>query len=154
MFENPGLNNLLDENRIQDLSLLYQLFSRVRGGVQVLLQQWIEYIKVITTCHFFSYVLKSIHSVHISKHFLHVRPSCFFLSNGSFEDSQRENDSCVTDPQKKLSYWCLMGFLALIFRTVNVGGQKRTFLGSKISFPSSVLHWSQTAIKKKKLKPD
>uniref|UniRef100_A0A7N5K7J9 Cullin 4B n=1 Tax=Ailuropoda melanoleuca TaxID=9646 RepID=A0A7N5K7J9_AILME len=40
-----GLNSLLDENRIQDLSLLYQLFSRVRGGVQVLLQQWIEYIK-------------------------------------------------------------------------------------------------------------
>ncbi|XP_051513802.1 cullin-4B isoform X1 [Myxocyprinus asiaticus] len=40
-----GLNNLLDENRIQDLSLLYQLFSRVRGGVQVLLQNWIEYIK-------------------------------------------------------------------------------------------------------------
>ncbi|KAK7138028.1 hypothetical protein R3I94_013609 [Phoxinus phoxinus] len=41
-----GLNNLLDENRIQDLSLLYQLFSRVRGGVQVLLQHWVEYIKV------------------------------------------------------------------------------------------------------------
>lgn len=40
-----GLTHLLDENRIQDLSLLYQLFSRVRGGVQVLLQQWIEYIK-------------------------------------------------------------------------------------------------------------
>ncbi|XP_073710363.1 cullin-4B [Misgurnus anguillicaudatus] len=40
-----GLNILLDENRIQDLSLLYQLFSRVRGGVQVLLQHWIEYIK-------------------------------------------------------------------------------------------------------------
>ncbi|XP_062856577.1 cullin-4B [Trichomycterus rosablanca] len=40
-----GLNHLLDENRIQDLSLLYQLFSRVRGGVQALLQQWIEYIK-------------------------------------------------------------------------------------------------------------
>ncbi|KAA0709411.1 Cullin-4B [Triplophysa tibetana] len=40
-----GLNNLLDENRIEDLSLLYQLFSRVRGGVQVLLQHWIEYIK-------------------------------------------------------------------------------------------------------------
>uniref|UniRef100_A0A8C6KCE5 Cullin 4B n=1 Tax=Nothobranchius furzeri TaxID=105023 RepID=A0A8C6KCE5_NOTFU len=42
-----GLTHLLDENRIQDLSLLYQLFSRVRGGVQVLLQQWIEYIKVM-----------------------------------------------------------------------------------------------------------
>ncbi|MGH0182095.1 UNVERIFIED_CONTAM: hypothetical protein FKN15_008353 [Acipenser sinensis] len=40
-----GLNHLLDENRIQDMSLLYQLFSRVRGGVQVLLQHWIEYIK-------------------------------------------------------------------------------------------------------------
>uniref|UniRef100_A0A9J8B623 Cullin-4B n=1 Tax=Cyprinus carpio carpio TaxID=630221 RepID=A0A9J8B623_CYPCA len=40
-----GLNNLLDENRIQDLSLLYQLFSRVKGGVQVLLQHWVEYIK-------------------------------------------------------------------------------------------------------------
>ncbi|TSQ81028.1 Cullin-4B [Bagarius yarrelli] len=40
-----GLNHLLDENRIQDLTLLYQLFSRVRGGVQVLLQHWIEYIK-------------------------------------------------------------------------------------------------------------
>ncbi|KAM6117338.1 LOW QUALITY PROTEIN: cullin-4B [Pterocles gutturalis] len=38
-----GLNHLLDENRIQDLSLLY-LFSRVRGGVQVL-SHWIEYIK-------------------------------------------------------------------------------------------------------------
>lgn len=48
MFEISGLNSLLDENRIQDLSLLYQLFSRVRGGVQVLLQQWIEYIKVLT----------------------------------------------------------------------------------------------------------
>ncbi|XP_077164835.1 cullin-4B isoform X1 [Paroedura picta] len=40
-----GLNHLLDENRIQDLSVLYQLFSRVKGGVQVLLQHWIEYIK-------------------------------------------------------------------------------------------------------------
>ncbi|XP_068447854.1 cullin-4B [Clinocottus analis] len=40
-----GLTHLLDENRIQDLCLLYQLFSRVRGGVQVLLQHWIEYIK-------------------------------------------------------------------------------------------------------------
>ncbi|XP_075958941.1 cullin-4B [Anarhichas minor] len=40
-----GLTHLLDENRIQDLSLLHQLFSRVRGGVQVLLQHWIEYIK-------------------------------------------------------------------------------------------------------------
>ncbi|XP_015244572.1 cullin-4B [Cyprinodon tularosa] len=40
-----GLTHVLDENRVQDLSLLYQLFNRVRGGVQVLLQHWIEYIK-------------------------------------------------------------------------------------------------------------
>lgn len=46
-WELTGLTHLLDENRIQDLSLLYQLFSRVRGGVQVLLQHWIEYIKVL-----------------------------------------------------------------------------------------------------------
>uniref|UniRef100_A0A8C8C6R0 Cullin-4B n=1 Tax=Oncorhynchus tshawytscha TaxID=74940 RepID=A0A8C8C6R0_ONCTS len=45
-FQKPmSLNHLLDENRIQDLCLLYQLFSRVRGGVLVLLQHWIEYIK-------------------------------------------------------------------------------------------------------------
>uniref|UniRef100_A0A7N4PHA9 Cullin-4B n=1 Tax=Sarcophilus harrisii TaxID=9305 RepID=A0A7N4PHA9_SARHA len=40
-----GLSHLLDENRTQDLSLLYQLFSRVCNGVQVLLQYWTEYIK-------------------------------------------------------------------------------------------------------------
>ncbi|XP_022348158.1 cullin-4B-like [Enhydra lutris kenyoni] len=40
-----GLCYLLDENRIEDLSLLYQLFSRVDCGVQVLLQHWIDYIK-------------------------------------------------------------------------------------------------------------
>uniref|UniRef100_A0A3B4AU85 Cullin family profile domain-containing protein n=1 Tax=Periophthalmus magnuspinnatus TaxID=409849 RepID=A0A3B4AU85_9GOBI len=45
LMKSSGLTHLLDENRIQDLSLLYQLFSRVRGGVQVLLQHWIEYIK-------------------------------------------------------------------------------------------------------------
>ncbi|XP_061430926.1 cullin-4A-like isoform X1 [Lethenteron reissneri] len=44
-----GLNNLLDENRIPELSLLYQLFSRVKGGIQVLLQHWADYIKVFGT---------------------------------------------------------------------------------------------------------
>uniref|UniRef100_A0A8C2WXS7 Cullin 4B n=1 Tax=Cyclopterus lumpus TaxID=8103 RepID=A0A8C2WXS7_CYCLU len=34
-----GLTHLLDENRIQDLSLLYQLFSRVRGVVFVCLDK-------------------------------------------------------------------------------------------------------------------
>ncbi|XP_049729460.1 cullin-4B-like [Elephas maximus indicus] len=40
-----GLSHLLDENRIQDLSLLYQLFNRVECGVQVLLHHWIDYIQ-------------------------------------------------------------------------------------------------------------
>ncbi|XP_058570996.1 cullin-4B-like isoform X2 [Neofelis nebulosa] len=40
-----GLSFLLDENRIEDLSLVYQVFSRIECGFQVLLQHWIEYIK-------------------------------------------------------------------------------------------------------------
>uniref|UniRef100_A0A8B9GB91 Cullin 4A n=1 Tax=Amazona collaria TaxID=241587 RepID=A0A8B9GB91_9PSIT len=40
-----GLDNLLDENRISDLTQMYQLFSRVKGGQQILLQHWSEYIK-------------------------------------------------------------------------------------------------------------
>ncbi|XP_054553730.1 cullin-4B-like [Talpa occidentalis] len=40
-----GLGCLLDESKIEDLSLLYQLFGRVECGVQVLLQHWIGYIK-------------------------------------------------------------------------------------------------------------
>lgn len=71
MFQKSGLNNLLDENRIQDLSLLYQLFSRVRGGVQVLLQQWIEYIKVLTLTIFFPLMAYNhIPRVHMNKCFL------------------------------------------------------------------------------------
>ena len=41
-----GLDQLLDENRVPDLTQMYQLFSRVKGGQQVLLQHWSEYIKV------------------------------------------------------------------------------------------------------------
>uniref|UniRef100_UPI00398F3ED7 cullin-4A-like isoform X1 n=1 Tax=Pristiophorus japonicus TaxID=55135 RepID=UPI00398F3ED7 len=44
-----GLNHLLGENRVEDLTLLYQLFSRVKGGLQVLLQHWNEYIKTFGT---------------------------------------------------------------------------------------------------------
>ncbi|XP_041274000.1 cullin-4A isoform X5 [Onychostruthus taczanowskii] len=40
-----GLDSLLDENRISDLTQTYQLFSRVKGGQQILLQHWSEYIK-------------------------------------------------------------------------------------------------------------
>ncbi|KAM8893271.1 cullin-4B-like isoform 2-T2 [Lycaon pictus] len=43
-----GLSYLLDENRVEDLSVLYQLFSRVEFGVQVLLQHWIDYIKCVS----------------------------------------------------------------------------------------------------------
>ncbi|NXD35541.1 CUL4A protein, partial [Copsychus sechellarum] len=40
-----GLDSLLDENRIPDLTQTYQLFSRVKGGQQILLQHWSEYLK-------------------------------------------------------------------------------------------------------------
>uniref|UniRef100_A0A8C9T9Q1 Cullin 4A n=1 Tax=Scleropages formosus TaxID=113540 RepID=A0A8C9T9Q1_SCLFO len=40
-----GLDSLLDENRVTELALLYQLFSKVKGGLSVLLQHWKEYIK-------------------------------------------------------------------------------------------------------------
>ncbi|XP_075056145.1 cullin-4A [Mixophyes fleayi] len=40
-----GLKSMLDENRVPDLTLMYQLFSRVRGGQSILLQHWGEYIK-------------------------------------------------------------------------------------------------------------
>lgn len=42
----PGLDQLLEENRVPDLTQLFQLFSRVKGGQQALLQHWSEYIKV------------------------------------------------------------------------------------------------------------
>uniref|UniRef100_A0A3B3C9X7 Cullin-4A n=1 Tax=Oryzias melastigma TaxID=30732 RepID=A0A3B3C9X7_ORYME len=40
-----GLSNLLDENRVTELALLYQLFSKVKGGLPTLLQFWRDYIK-------------------------------------------------------------------------------------------------------------
>ncbi|KAI4891024.1 hypothetical protein NFI96_013882 [Prochilodus magdalenae] len=40
-----GLSTLLDENRVTELTLLYQLFSKVKGGLPVLLQFWRDYIK-------------------------------------------------------------------------------------------------------------
>uniref|UniRef100_A0A3B3ZTB2 Cullin family profile domain-containing protein n=1 Tax=Periophthalmus magnuspinnatus TaxID=409849 RepID=A0A3B3ZTB2_9GOBI len=39
------LSTLLDENRVTELALLYQLFSKVKGGLLTLLQFWREYIK-------------------------------------------------------------------------------------------------------------
>ncbi|KAM8975573.1 cullin-4A [Pelodytes ibericus] len=41
-----GLKNMLDANRVPDLTLMYQLFSRVKGGQAILLQHWGEYIKI------------------------------------------------------------------------------------------------------------
>ncbi|KAM9861186.1 cullin-4A isoform 2-T2 [Aulostomus maculatus] len=40
-----GLSVLLDENRVTELALLYQLFSKVMGGLTTLLQFWRDYIK-------------------------------------------------------------------------------------------------------------
>lgn len=48
VFVLPGLSTLLDENRVTELTLLYQLFSKVKGGLPTLLQFWRDYIKVRT----------------------------------------------------------------------------------------------------------
>ncbi|ESO98807.1 hypothetical protein LOTGIDRAFT_187016 [Lottia gigantea] len=45
-----GLDNLLQENRIEDLLLLYQLFSRVKNGQKELCTMFAEYIKVSGRC--------------------------------------------------------------------------------------------------------
>nr|ACG69447.2 cullin 4A isoform 1 (predicted) [Otolemur garnettii] len=44
-----GLDHLLDENRVPDLTQMYQLLSRVKGGQQALLRHWSEYIKTFGT---------------------------------------------------------------------------------------------------------
>uniref|UniRef100_A0A8C5QQG3 Cullin family profile domain-containing protein n=1 Tax=Leptobrachium leishanense TaxID=445787 RepID=A0A8C5QQG3_9ANUR len=40
-----GLKSMLDENRVSDVTLMFQLFSRLKGGQSILLQHWGEYIK-------------------------------------------------------------------------------------------------------------
>uniref|UniRef100_A0A8C5LS28 Cullin family profile domain-containing protein n=1 Tax=Leptobrachium leishanense TaxID=445787 RepID=A0A8C5LS28_9ANUR len=40
-----GLKSMLDENRVSDMTLMFQLFSRLKGGQSILLQHWGEYIK-------------------------------------------------------------------------------------------------------------
>jgi len=40
-----GLDHLLDENRISDLALMYQLFSRVKDGLKELCSSYAAYIK-------------------------------------------------------------------------------------------------------------
>ncbi|KAI4830638.1 hypothetical protein KUCAC02_002256 [Chaenocephalus aceratus] len=40
-----GLSTMLDGNRVTELCLLYQLFSKVKGGLPTLLQFWRDYIK-------------------------------------------------------------------------------------------------------------
>lgn len=41
-----GLENLLEENRLGDLSLLYSLFSRVKNGLHELCMNFNAFIKV------------------------------------------------------------------------------------------------------------
>uniref|UniRef100_A0A8C5N0P6 Cullin family profile domain-containing protein n=1 Tax=Leptobrachium leishanense TaxID=445787 RepID=A0A8C5N0P6_9ANUR len=40
-----GLKSMLDEIRVSDVTLMFQLFSRLKGGQSILLQHWGEYIK-------------------------------------------------------------------------------------------------------------
>ena len=41
-----GLEQLLEQNRKQDLSLLYSLFARIKSGLDDLCNQFNNYIKV------------------------------------------------------------------------------------------------------------
>lgn len=45
---NKGLDSMLDEHRIDDLKLLYQLVSRIKNGVDQLKLAYSQYIKVIS----------------------------------------------------------------------------------------------------------
>lgn len=42
-----GLDNLMEMNRLQDLSLLYSLFNRVKNGIVEVCSNFNSYIKVI-----------------------------------------------------------------------------------------------------------
>lgn len=44
-----GLDHLLDENRVPDLIQMYQLFSHMKGGQQILLPHWSKYIQTFGT---------------------------------------------------------------------------------------------------------
>ncbi len=44
-----GFDNLIDENRVKDLALMYQLFSRVKKGQEELYAYFGAYIKVWET---------------------------------------------------------------------------------------------------------
>ena len=44
---NKGLDSLLDEHRIDDLKLLYQLVNRIKNGVDQLRLAYCQYIKVL-----------------------------------------------------------------------------------------------------------
>lgn len=54
-----GLSGLLDENRISDLSLLYNLYSRVKNGLVELCLNFNSYIKV--RLHVFNEYLASVY---------------------------------------------------------------------------------------------
>lgn len=45
-----GLDQMLDENRIDDLTLFYQLLSRVHHGLKELCTSFGVYIKVLDAC--------------------------------------------------------------------------------------------------------
>lgn len=49
---NKGLDSLLDENRLSDLSLLYSLFNRVKNGLVELCINFNTFIKVRGTTRF------------------------------------------------------------------------------------------------------
>lgn len=70
-----GLDNLMEENRLSDLTLLYSLFSRVKNGTVELCSSFNAYIK--------------------------VRINYFgFLPTSNFSLSQKKGRTLVIDPEK------------------------------------------------------
>ena len=50
-----GLDNLLDANRVNDLTLLYKLLQRTKAGLSELCQYFSAFIKVSLTAQFSMY---------------------------------------------------------------------------------------------------
>lgn len=78
MILSKGLSGLLDENRISDLSLLYNLCSRIKNGLVELCLTFNSYIKVSMSCE--------------------ITDKCFHQRDLFF--SQKKGKTIVIDPEK------------------------------------------------------
>lgn len=91
----------MDENRVTELTLLYQLFSKVKGGLPTLLQFWRDYIKVHTS---YSTILMFLVHTHKKNTFVYYdifsHRYTSTLSNKTFDWSQSFGGHIVGTPEK------------------------------------------------------